>query len=553
MSNTTHASNRSIRPIAVAIAIALALGIGSTAQAQQYSYPGTASSSGHAARANAREAAATEVHDRYHAPAGRNGQRGSTAPQPAAAGNSYDYAHGTVRPIVARPAERGDRRAAPNEPSHAPARGYPQGGYGSSGNDYAHGTVHPIVAGPRGGEGRARPASAGDGSGPGHSEVRYGDTNRYPGSTVPRKRPDVPSQAHYGAALPNQSSPGNVSMQRGEACPVGKCSRSSVSAPASDPGDSHAHGTVTPVRAMPSRRRLDAAAPVRANAGYRGAASGISNTQTGVGSRAPAKTTDMGSQKFGQATTITNLHGQTVTLGGAQTITGLDGKPISTGTPSSIKGLNGQTYQPGVTHTPGSINGVSPHGDHNTGGPHLDNGGTAGVSNGNVSDFDSTHHRNADGSYSQNKPSKGSGSADANDGRRALGCSLLGYGCGGAATTTKVTDPRAVNFKKKEGDGVGDDPDVGQRGGGTLVSGTGKGINPGHRPGQDGGNPMTGEAPTGTGSTRNNATGAYVVTNKNGQDIPVKPKVKGAMTNSFNGVKGVTDPKRGGNSGGGGG
>lgn len=291
---------------------------------------------------------------------------------------------------------------------------------------------------------------------------------------------------------------------------------------------------------------------------HHGAASvppSIGQSRSNVGSRAPTKTTGKSGYQYGQTgpTTITGVNGQKVTVGGTQTIQGVNGKKVTVGGNPSMKGLHGQSYSAGVTTGPQrNAGGVNAQGDHQ-GGVYLNNGGSAGASKGKktVQNFDEVTQRNKDGTYSP-KPGKDPASKDAADGTKSFGCSVFGFNCGSKSATTKVSDPRTVDLKHKEGGGVGDDPDIGSQGGGTLVSGTGKGINPGHRPGQDGGDgPGKDGAPTGGGSNRNNATGAYVVTSKNGQDIPAKPKPTGPMTNSYNGVKGVTDPKRGGHAGGG--
>ena len=287
-----------------------------------------------------------------------------------------------------------------------------------------------------------------------------------------------------------------------------------------------------------------------------GVAPSAGQSRSNVGSRAPAKATGKPGYQYGQTgpTTITGPNGQKITLGGTQTIKGVNGKQISVGGASPLKGAHGQSYSAGVTTGPQrNAGGVNAQGDHQ-GGVYFNNGGMAGESQGKktVKQFDQVTQRNKDGTYSP-KPGRDSGSKDAADGKKSFVCSLTGYGCGSkSAATTKSGNSRAEQFKNQEGGGVGDDPDIGSQGGGTLVSGTGKGIHPGHR-GQDGGGngPGTDGASTGGGSSRNNATGAYVVTSKYGQDIPVKPKPTGPMINSYNGAKGVTDPKRGSGAGGG--
>jgi hypothetical protein len=553
MSNTTHTSNRSIRPIAVAIAIALAVGLGANAQAQQYSYPGSASSSGRAVR----DAAATERNDRYHAPQGRNGHRDNNEHQPAprngqpsAAGNAYGYANGTVHPIEAE-SNAGGRRAVTGEPRHEPARGYPQGGYGNTGNDYAHGTVHPIVAGSSNERGPAQPESrehgAGHGIGNSHVESGYGNAYHYPGNTVPRERPDIPSRADYQVAQPERSAHGNPSMQPGEACPRGTCGQTAPSASADDSRGTYANGTVTPVQAMSSDAHLAHGTQARPVQGYRSIAPTIGQSRTGVGS----KSTVGSSQKFGQTGPVIGPNGQRTTIGGAQTITGPNGEKVTLGGSS----FTGQETGPTSGSRHGGVSGL---GDHQ-GGVHLPNGGGAGVADAPKDAPDHpTGKANSGGEFANwlndewGHPHNGKDSQGNTwqNGNLVDGYDSAGVRYRGGKPVQGGTVPV---FKGNTDSGVGDDPDIGSRGGGTLVSGTGKGVDPGHRGGQDtgGGKNPEGTSDTGGGSQRNNATGAYVVTHKNGQDIPVKPKERGPMTNSYNGVKGVTDPKRG-NTGGGG-
>jgi len=285
----------------------------------------------------------------------------------------------------------------------------------------------------------------------------------------------------------------------------------------------------------------------------------VGQSRSNVGSRAPAKATGKPGYQYGQTgpTTITGPNGQKVTLGGTQTIKGVNGKQISVGGASPLKGAHGQSYSAGVTTGPQrNAGGVNAQGDHQ-GGIHLDNGGVAGESDSLSEDIqeyqgpfsgDGNGTTTSDHGSLQFKNHKKWSGTDSDGLTWENGRPMNGPAEGGG----QWVNGHHIKGMGNTDSGVGDDPDIGSQGGGTLVSGTGKGINPGHRGGQDGGTgPGEGGAPTGGGSNRNNATGAYVMTNKNGQDIPVKPKPTGPMTNSYNGIKGVTDPKRGAGAGGG--
>jgi hypothetical protein len=295
---------------------------------------------------------------------------------------------------------------------------------------------------------------------------------------------------------------------------------------------------------------------------HHGAASvapSIGQSRSNVGSRAPTRTTGKSGYQYGQTgpTTITGVNGQKVTVGGTQTIQGVNGKKVTVGGNPSMKGLHGQSYSAGVTTGPQrNAGGVNAQGDHQ-GGVYLNNGGVAGESDSlseNVQEHDGFLGGDGNGTTTsdhgslQFKGHKKWSGTDSDGLTWENGKPMNGPAEGGG----RWVNGHHIKGMGNTDSGVGDDPDIGSQGGGTLVSGTGKGINPGHRPGQDGGDgPGKDGAPTGGGSNRNNGTGAYVVTSKNGQDIPVKPKPTGPMTNSYNGVKGVTDPKRGGHAGGG--
>lgn len=512
MTNTLHASNRRCQPLAIAVAIALALGTCGIAQAQQYNYPGTASSSGNVARANAREAM-TNFHDRYLTPQRLNGNR-------------------TV-----------------NERQRAAQRGYPS--QSGSPYSYANGTVHPV---------RAIEPSGGV-----------------------RERAQSPNGRH-GA---------NVSMQRGEACPIGECGRQAPSTPAGNPRGSYANGTVTPVRAMPANAHLANGAHVRPAEGYGRVAPTTGQPQTGTGTVAGAQAytypgstssrhsadrgaepsrsydgvggdsnirpsvgqsrTGVGSQSRQMGNAFTHAHGQSnkgivgpggqaTNIGGSKNIVGPDGKPIHTGNASNDFNSFGNAAGTQTGRGGGSQ-------------VHLDNGGVAGAAD-SAAELIKEYNPLSDGNGTTTSDK---GTLQWKDGKKWSGTDSDGLTWNRGRPWNGKDGSGGIyqnghHIKGSTTSGVGDDPDIGGgRGGGTLVSGTGKGVNPGHRPGQDTGG---GSRPDGTdnggGSQRNNATGAYVVTHKNGQDLPVKPKETGVLRQSYNGVKGVTDPKKGGNSGGGG-
>lgn len=546
MNTNSKASTHCGRRLAIAIAITLALGIGGTAQAQQYAYPGSAPGSSPTARGDSREAATDEVHDRYHAPKGRNGNREAEARQAPQSqerpgNNGHGYANGTVHPIVAEPSRYGGPRQVSDgsgSQGRSQSSGYPQG---SRGYGYDNGAVRPI-------------------------------------------RAQQPAPQRYRPAAANSLAPGNPSMQRGEACPPGECGHPAPQGNGGDNRGSYGYGAAQQARVAPSNVQRGTERGVHTGAGYGGVAPSIGQSRTGVGSRSSVNA----GTHFGQsgATTVTGPDGKQHSYGGATTVggldgtpghsrqvTGLDGKKTTVGGAGSVEGLHGTIYQNGVTYRPArDANGVNAQGDHQ-GGVHLNNGGMAGVSDAPSSATDGGSAGNAKGFWSSIWHAVGGGS----DKSSSSSSSTRGDQFKASQQIVKKTtpqangqdmqpgksypvkDPNSVTIgpksSSKEGGGVGDDPDVGNNGGGTLVSGTGKGVDPGHRPGQDtggGGQGTEGASTKGDGSARDNATGAYIVTNKNGQDIPVKPKVNGAFKADSNGIKGVTDPKRGGNNGGGG-
>lgn len=254
------------------------------------------------------------------------------------------------------------------------------------------------------------------------------------------------------------------------------------------------------------------------------------------------------------APSATNLHGGKTTFGAAPIITGANGKTIDTGQGQTIHGLHGQTINTatGVSHSAQSINGVNSHGDHQ-GSIHQNNGGTQGDSE-SLGEFWHSHT-----GYGGDKGEKDGNGLEWRNGSKWQGTDTDGLswnrgkpwngpdGDGGFYTHGHhVTG--ATN-----GEGVGDDPDLGPQGSGTLVSGTGKRKHPGHRQGTDAGDGRGQDdgGTTGSGSMKSNATGAYHTGAHYGQDASARPPAPDAPINASKLQNGAIDPKRGSGPGGG--
>ena len=376
------------------------------------------------------------------------------------------------------------------------------------------------------------------------------------------------NRADYGnGASPsdrNRTHNRNPSMQPGEACPIGSACGPHAPSGASATG-SVGYGGGTTYGEASAPRQANAIHPIAAQAVDQrelqpartsGMNPALGQSRNNIGNRVPTTSYGTSNFKIGQlgpnGQLPTTAYGQKVPLGPTKTVTGPNGQKIGLGAPQTFTGLNGSKFTNGVTTGPASINGVSPQGDHNTGGIHQNNGGMAGVSDTpDDAPKSPTGKANSGGTFANAIDDEWGHPATGTDsqGNTWKDDSLVtGYDSSGV----EYRNGKAVaggNVPKYGGGTVaGDDPDIGPqgKGGATLIGANGKPRNPGQPGGQD---PGSGANPDGTDSTsghngKNAGTGTYVkATNKNGQDIPVKPKEIGVL-NASKLQNGAIDPKR---------
>ena len=320
-------------PVALAAGIALALGLSAPVQAQ-YTYPGTASAAPRAAEA-----------------------------KPARADQFKRSAHPSTDPLQNCP--RGEESCG-----GAAADG--MGGKTAGGGPKKTGT-------------------------PGHPAYHQANAVR------PAAGAAIQATA-YGSSNPTRHRNTNPSMQPGEACPPGShCAPhgSSQQTPAGSPARSGAYGAyesygyaTSPTSAHQAAGRNPSVSPVRA--GARGALNyGPSQTSnTNFRNSVTGKASGPNVNVTGQQTSFMGPNGKKVSMDGSQTITGPNGQKQTIGGGPDLNDLGGgyghqkgSNLKQGMSYSAdgnGSVSGTrtgSAPGMAN-GGPHFDNGGTAGVSDG---------------------------------------------------------------------------------------------------------------------------------------------------------------------------
>lgn len=537
----------SMAPTALAAAIALSFAFAAPAQAQ-YHYPGSASSSG-AHMANA-------IH-----------------PIRARGDNRADYGNG------ASPSNR--NRTHNRNPSMQPGEACPIGS--------ACGPHAPSGAGSSHGTGYGSGAVYGQPSAPHQANAIH---------PIPAQRENPAVYGHSSNPLRNRNP--NPSMQPNEACPIGSpCGPHAPSGASSTGSAGYGRGVGYGQASAP--RQANSVHPIRAQAVDQkellpartgGVNPALGVTRNNVGNKVPTTSYEQSAYQKGQIglpgqTSYTNGHGQKVTLGGPQTVTAPNGQKINFGgaqTPSdaanshSIDGeqFGGQTHAPGMP-APGGFNGPdqSANADGDRSNPNFKSGQQG--ANANYDGLGHTIVGHTDNGIDSNGTQWRNGMVwDGTDDKGTQWVDGQWKG-GGTVPTTDDKAPRQAlidqdNDASKDGKksfleslfgesgGVGDDPDIGPQRGSPegLMGANGKRKSPGKRPGDDA---PGGANPDGTDSTsshngKNVGTNTYVkATNKNGQDIPVKPKDVGVL-NASKLQNGAIDPKRdravttGGNGGG---
>lgn len=490
-------------PAALSAAVGLALALSAPAQAQ-YTYPGTASSSGHSARI-------TPVR------AGTPLRNANPPARASGSGSSCDV------PGVACNGTGGGESDGGGPPSSGPV-GY--GGTadsgGSSGASGHANSIHPIRAG---------------------TPVRA----------------NVPTTGGYGN--------GNPSMRRGEACPPGSPCATPV--PANGGGSGSGHATSAYGAGESYGSAAMSSHPVTAQGGH----ASISPVQAGVGHGALNYGTSQSASSFrntmngqegtgpstnvtGQQNSFTGPNGQTVNMGN-QTVTGPNGQKIGQQTPSGTYGggygqQKGSGINSGYSYTSenGSMSGTrtgSAPGMASANGMNMNNGGTAGASD-SASELNKEYNPFSDGN---GKTTSDKGTLQWKDGDKYNGTDSDG-----------LTWNKGKPWNGPDGNGGSyqnghhipgvqnqDSADMGGTSGpGSIVSASGKVIQPGKPGGSDvGGGQGQDTGTSGSGSNKN-ATGQYATSNTplSGQDAPVKPKETGVLKVDYNGKLGVTDPTQNG-------
>lgn len=610
-SSHNRKARRTLRATCLTLAITLALDLALPAAAQQYSdpYSSTNTSTDQQADAgtdrNDREKHRFVRPDQQHAHRSNHPQQGYGASQ----ATPDDY---QARPAeYGDPTQRG-RTSDYNRPRNSGygAGGYNQGspsekqqGWGNGGS--SHNTVHPIRAGSaygnqprpteygesaqRGKPGaygndldRAHPAHGTDQNSPAESPQNRGNNVQFHNTVHP-----IEARTAYGNAKESGHGPtqGNPSMHRGEACPpnspCGVSPSGSGGAAGADHGASHARSGDQAQRysgASADRysreaqapRAAEAGKPVRADVseqhvnpalthGARVSATG-QHSNTSFNDAVNGKSGVGGTNAIGpQRGSYTGPDGQSHTLGGSQTYTGPDGQKHTLGGSQTYTGPDGQkqTFGSGATtatHTGGS-NDMPKQNSLDTNGSGLSN-----VADNSkappVQGYDATHHIDTTTGQSVPNASSASGgdseAAAQVDGEKGfLENSRVGQWLEKHFSSDDSSKGKGSS-SKQEGGGVGDDPDVGQRSGGSLVnSGTGKRVQPGKHQGQDNGG---GGGQTGEFNSKGGGANAQGKTFKApiGQDVTKGPRKKliVPMKTDDNGKNGVTDPAQNGNGGG---